>query len=493
MLVIGWWACTDDPDRGRPPVDPFPAPDAHRPPEGPGAPSRVFDPDELWAGCATLRGDDRDALHHNHAVVHDGWLVHPWAPEYGGGGVSFWDVEDPCAPSLVGQAYADGMRETHALAFGEADGREYLAVDWLGEEPGLGGVGFFDITDRTAPEWVSSLATPGFFYPDSYLRVTFATFWQGDLVFVAAAFGGFHVVDASDPRDPALLATADFSPAHLVGQLVVVGNLGVAFTAGTPQTVLVDLSDPTDPRPIPGGTFFATDDEGRPVNYYFASLSGKYALLARNDRGGGPILYDLSDPSAPRRVGSWFAEGADGGYVYRNGDRLFQGESHWGAVYDLSDPSRPTELRRVEQAGDLDTVSPIGNVMVVSVDEGAVDGIASAIVPWTEAPDADPPAIELVSPADGAEQQATTSRIGLSFDEWVERASVFEGSFRVADGRGRPIPGTFNVQENVVNFTPASPLPAGEEITVEVPAGGISDLSGNPVAEATVFSFTVAR
>jgi hypothetical protein len=491
MLVLVWLACAEDPAPGAPAWHSFPAADAFDGPQGPGAPSRTFRSDELWTPCATLQGDERDVLHHNLSVIHDGWLVHPWAPEWGGGGVSFWDASDPCAPALLGETYAEGMRETHALAFGEAGGREYLAVDWLGEEAGIGGVGFFDVTDRTAPTWVSTLATPGFYYPDSYFRVTFANFWQGDRVFVAAAFNGFHVVDASDPLSPSLLTTWDFSPPHLVGQVVVLGNLGVAFTAGTPQTVLVDLSDPEHPQPIPGGTFFATDDEGGPVNYYFASLSGKYALLARNDRGGGPIVYDLSDPTAPVRVSSSFAEGADGGYVYRNKDRLFQGESNWGTVYDFSDPARPTELRRVAQSGDLDTVSPIGNVMVVSVDEGSVDGKASQVVPWTEEPDRAPPAIELTSPLDGAEGQRTTSRIGLSFDEWVERASVFEGSFRVWDADGRAVPGTFNVQENLVNFSPASPLPPGE-VTVEVPAGGITDVSGNPIAETVRFSFTVA-
>lgn len=490
MLILVTAACTEAPDPGEPRAAPFPEPGAFAPPEGPGASRRTFAEDELFVPCATLQGDERDILHHNLSVIHDGWLVHPWAPEWGGGGVSFWDVSDPCAPVSIGSGYAEGMRETHALAFGRAGDREYLAVDWLGAEPGLGGVGFWDVTDRTAPSWVSTLATPGFYYPDSYLRVTFANFWQGDLLFVAAAFNGFHVVDVSDPLSPTILTTHDFTPPHLVGQVVVLGNLGVVFTASTPQTVLVDLSDPLDPQPIPGGTFFATDDLGAPVSYYFASLSGRYALLARNDRGGGPIVYDLSDPTAPRRVSSAFAEGADGGYVYRNKDRLFQGESNWGTVYDFTDPAHPTELVRIDQDGDLDTVSPLGNVMVVSVDEGSTEGRASQVFPWSRAPDAAPPAIELTSPLDGAEDLPPTSRIGLSFDEWIESASVFEGSFRVWDQRGRPIAGTFDVQESIVNFTPAAPLPAGR-IVVEVPAGGITDVSGNPTAETFAFSFTV--
>jgi hypothetical protein len=43
-----------------------------------------------------------------------------------------------------------------------------------------------------------------------------------------------------------------------------------------------------------------------------------------------------------------------------------------------------------------------------------------------------------------------------------------------------------------VNFTPDAPLPADTAIRVQVPPGGITDISGNPVAEETSWSFTTA-
>ena len=102
------------------------------------------------------------------------------------------------------------------------------------------------------------------------------------------------------------------------------------------------------------------------------------------------------------------------------------------------------------------------------------------------------PTLELFDPPDRAERVPTTARIGASFNEWIERASVFEGSMRVTDGLGWPIPGTFNVAENIVNFTPTDPLPADTVIRVVIPAGGIADVSGNPVGEETVWHFTTA-
>jgi hypothetical protein len=468
-----------------------PAASAYEPPSGPGGPSRTFSAAELDQPCGYVLGGPGDAEHHNLSVMHDGYLVHPWAPESGGGGISFFEFDDPCNPVLVGQTWSDQMRETHTLAFGEAGGREYLAVDSLDPDNGrVGGVGFWDITDRTAPVWVSELETPMFSYPDSYLFVTFASFWQGNVLYVAAAFNGIHVVDVSDPTQPVLVNTVKFDPPHLVGSFTVVGNVGMAASAGTQRVWMVDVSDPLDPKPI--HMFDTVRADGEVDKYYFSSIAGRYGLFARNERGGGPIVYDLTDPAAPVWTGeAWTPEG-DGGYVYRQGERLFQGDSSFAAIWDYSDPSAPTELARYDVPGDVDTISPIGNVAIVSVDEGGLPGQASNVFPWQEAPDTDPPAIELVDPPAEAKAIAHTARIGLSFDEWVERATVFEGSFRVTDADGWPIEGGFNVQENVVNFTPREPLPADTVIRVVVPAGGITDLSGNPVAEELSWQFTTS-
>lgn len=127
---------------------------------------------------------------------------------------------------------------------------------------------------------------------------------------------------------------------------------------------------------------------------------------------------------------------------------------------------------------------------MLAVDDGADPGLATAMVPWQTAPDTDPPSAELHFPRDGDTWQALTSRIGVSFDEMVEHRSVFEGSFRVSTRRGDLVPGSFNVQENIVNFTPDVPLLEDETYVVELPAGGIVDYNGNAMAETLRFSFS---
>jgi len=72
----------------------------------------------------------------------------------------------------------------------------------------------------------------------------------------------------------------------------------------------------------------------------------------------------------------------------------------------------------------------------------------------------------------------------------VEHASVFEGSFRVVDSWGQQVPGRFNTQESIVNFTADEPLVADQVYTVTVPAGGITDVSGNPTVEAFSWRFS---
>jgi hypothetical protein len=44
----------------------------------------------------------------------------------------------------------------------------------------------------------------------------------------------------------------------------------------------------------------------------------------------------------------------------------------------------------------------------------------------------------------------------------------------------------------IVNFSPRAPLKPGTEYTLEVPAGGIHDYSGNAIAQAFAMTFKTA-
>lgn len=467
----------------------FPAPDAWGPTTGPGAPRVSFTAEELFQPCAWLLGGPQDVEHHNLAVMVDGLMLLPWAPEDGGGGITLFDVADPCAPVKVGEAYSPLMRESHTIGLSLGE-RRYAAVDYL-EPDGSGGVGIWDITDPAAPRWASQVKVPGHTYPDSYTRLTLSVTWQGDFIYAATTGLGVFIIDAHDPLAPEVVGEIRFDGPHIVGQFLVFGNRAMASSAGLSRTVLMDVSDLLAPAVVPGGDFATTDVDGvtkRP--YYFSNLGARWGLFARSKDGGGPMVYDISDPTIPTLVSQVRTDLGDGGYIFQHEDHLFVGDSAFGTVYDFRDPSTPTPIGTFNLRGDLDTVTPIGQVAIVSVDEKGDPGQASAVIPWSAEPDARGPTPGMTSPAASERFVATTGRVGVVFDEMIEPISAFPGSFRVWTDAGEVVTGKFNVAENVVNFTPDAPLSPNTAYNVHLPAGGIADISGNPMTEALSFRFS---
>jgi hypothetical protein len=461
----------------------FPAPDAWGPLDGPGGPVAAFAAADLFQACAYLTGGPEDQDHHNFVTMWNGWLVLPWAPEWSNGGLSLFDVSDPCNPVVHGEGFAPLMRETHEMGFSTLGG-DWAAVD------ALLGVQFWDLSDPAAPVAVANLDLPGVFYPDAYARAVESVFWQGPYLYASGADNGVYIIDARDPTAPVLAGQYTFDPPLRVGAFEVVGNLAMATTMEGSRVVLVDLSDPLLPEPLPGGTFDVHDAAGDARSYYFATIADHYAVFTRNGSGGGPVIYDLSDPSAPAFVADYFQPDGDGGYPYLHEQFLFAGDSNFAAVYDLADPSAPLELGRALLQGDMDTAVPVGNVLVLSVDDGAAPGQSSAVIPWARDPDVRGPRVGFAWPRDGATFQALTTRVGIVFDEMVESRSVFAGSLRVAKADGTPVAGWFNAQEAIVNFTPAAPLARDTTYVVRVMAGGIVDFNGNPTDETFELRFS---
>ncbi len=486
-------------------ANPYPDPAAWEPNGGPGGPATEFTQSQLFEHCAFLSGDPDKTLditqHHNLVVMYDGYLLMPWAPERGGGGLTFFDVSDACDPVEVGRGYSEQMRETHSIGFSDIDGR-WAVVDGIIERDvvGAGGVQFWDLSDVRAPKAVSDLTYDSFFYPDAYARVVLSVFWQGKYVYAAAGDTGLLVIDAEDPTNPKLVNTVTFDPVLRAGQVQAVGNLLMIGAASVGRTALLDISDPADPQPIPGGEYMPAGGL-----YYFTNFANGYIYYARNDLFGGLFVYDINDPSNPTMVGeAGVILGGAGGYVFVKDQYAFTGQSDFFVLFDISDHANITEVNRMTLQGDMDTMTPIGNVAVLSVDDGAcaVEGsctpteFGTAIAPWTTEVDTAPPKITWSWPHDGATGLATTSRIGVSASEFISVKSGWEGSVRLYETGTVPgdtrVDGYVNVQELIINFTPAEPLRPGTEYTFEIPAGGLTDYNGNAIEEPFQMTFTTA-
>ncbi|MDQ3035751.1 MAG: Ig-like domain-containing protein [Myxococcota bacterium] len=458
---------------------------------GPGGPRTTFTAAQLYEHCGYMDFGATDERHHNTGFMLDGYLVRPWAHERGRGGVAVFEMDEPCAPVTIANVLDEQIRETHATGFSSALGGRWIAV------ASLRGIQFWDMSDMTAPRMAHDLELPGVRYPDAYMRTIMSVFWQAPYLYAGASDNGVFVIDAGDPTAPRLVHQFQPVPNFRVGNVHAIGNLLVVMASEGSLVALYDIGVPDAPRPIAGGNFLISngrlDRFGRPyaTTAYFGMVNGGLGYHARNGLGGGLAIYDLRTPSAPTFVSNIDADDADGGYVYLHEGIAFVGMSQFAVAYDVSDPTMPREVARFDLEGDLDTITPLGNVVLLSVDDDAVDGRATAIAPWRESPDARGPRVNWVVPADGAVDQAITTRVGLTFDEFVAMESVWRGSIVVREvGTGTVIPGALSGQEGVVNFWPAAPLRPSTEYEVLVPPGGVHDVSGNALTEQFRATFT---
>lgn len=476
-----------------PQLEPYPAPDAWEPNRGPGGPKATFSQEQLYEHCAYLDGGPNDLDHHNMVAMYDGYLMMPWATEASRGGVAFFDISDPCSPTRISNVEERTLRESHSIGFSSQGGR-WAVLNSLTRIK-VGGVQFWDIADTSAPKLVSTLDLPGFAYPDAYKRVTLSVFWQAPYVYVAGANNGVYIIDASDPTQPKHIATYPFDPVMQAGQIHAVGDLLIVTSAGQSRTVLLDISDPASPQPIPGADFDIKSGDGEALQAYFSNISQGRIYYARKSNGGGLVVYDIQDPSAPTYLADYHSDG-NGGYVFVKDNLAFTGESNFAAIYDISDLGNIAEVKRMNLTGDLDTATPIGNVVVLASDDKSDDGKASAIVPYALEPDTTPPKVNWVWPKDGATGLRTTSRVGVTLSEMIDIKSAFEGSVRLYESahadepaRGRVF-GVVSAQENVVNFWPSAPLKPNTSYTLEIVPGGLIDYNGNAITERFSATFT---
>lgn len=473
-------------------ADPGPLdPGSYPPARGPGGPNVTFTEDQLLVRCGTMNFGPSDQLHHNTGFFLDGYLVRAYAHEHGGGGIVVLEMDDPCNPVIVANVTDPQIRETHATGYSTVNGR-WIAV------ASLTGIQFWDVSDVLAPVMVTDMTLPGTSYPDAYMRTVMSISWQAPYVYVGGSDNGVYVVDATDPRAPVLIDQFSTEPLFRVGNVHAVGNLLVVMGSENARAALYDISVPDAPRPFPGGTFLvyaSLDRFGRPVPSvnYFGMFSGGLTYHARNGTGSGLAIFDVRQPTAPRFLSGIDAEGSAGGYVFLHEGRAFVGLSNYGLIYDVTDPTTPVVDGRIDFPGDLDTMTPLGNVVMVSVDDDSVDGTPTGIFPWATAPDTRGPRVDWVSPDDGADRQSLLARVGLTFDEFVAMESVWEGSIVVREvGTTRALPGWFSGQEGMVSFWPLSPFTPGTEYEIVVPAGGVHDISGNALTEPFRATFTTA-
>ena len=475
------------------------------PVQGPGLGNLTYTQAELFTPVSWIRRDDqgtpatypgRKAFGLNVGIMHNGYFLTLFAPDsgLGPGGFLVYDVSNPRSIQLVKRIYEpEGrtaeFREAHSIGTSTINGRKWIVIATTK------GVEFWDFTDVNNAQQVKKLALPTVNAGD-YANVSWQLWWQAPYVYVASANHGVYVIDARDPANAALANRGAGKPNPVpIGEL---GGfrVGPIFTMGN-QMVLtsmdnsdgfasLDISDPLNPKVL--------DTVNSHPFYYATCYDGRNLYTSVRGAGGRMSGYNLADRS--RFVAEDNRLAIDEQlYCGTQDNYVFQGAQYRIHKVDVSNPAQHVEVGRgglfapgsgLEAGSDHGQVAPFGNLVFIGNDHGS----GSGFMVHSTARDTTPPAVRQVSPANGAKQQALTSRIGLGLSDSILPESVNDTTFIVRPVGGAALAGFYSVQLGIVNFSPSQPLAPNTTYEVVLPAGGVRDYAGNAIAAEYRTTFT---
>ncbi len=461
------------------------APPAHA--AGPGLPNQDFPQNEVFTVIGRIDSTTGAPRAHGTLTMLDGYVLVVFSRDSGkgDGGFALIDVSDPKNPVGVltkDDDETEDIREAHGFGMSRIDGRLYVALQ------ASFGIQIWDFTDPLAPVLASYPKLPGITDSDYGTGAWWLSF-QGDRIYVGGSSNGLYIVDVTDPKNPELVDRGGAPNPIPIGNLgsfktgpvMAFGNLMAIFGMDQPGYATLDISDPDHPA------LLATKKDVSSI--YSGVLNGNW-LLGAGAAKNSVAVYDISDPLSIATVGEITGVGERGGYL------SFQdGFAHIGASknYAKVDIRNPDSFSIVGTATsgisgrDEDFTTVLGNLAFISDDHGN----GSFIVPHQANRDLEPPRVNGVSPKHGAVGQNPKSRIGISFTDQLDFASVSEStvSVRVA-GTTTPLSGRYSYFQNLVNFTPSAPLAPDTTYEIVVDKAGVKDVAGNPSADAFVALFS---
>jgi DNA-binding beta-propeller fold protein YncE len=393
-----------------------------------------------------------------------------------------WDVSNPLAPAMMSELsspHKNGEAESHQVSFAQFEDGSLHAVTISGR-----GIDLWNISDPSAPVLESALELHGIDYGD-FTEAVWGVFWQGHHIFVGGTNTGLHVIDATDPTVPRVIRRLGNTSLGSVsaGPLFALGNLLVVTTPKENGGIAtVDIGDPEDPLLL---------DSLLAPESYIGGFFGIHAHLLSPFRS-----YDvITDPTNIRLVGSTetpateYMSFADS-HALVGSLRTIAGGVTGILEYDLSDLDAVQEVSHVEgrdRRSDDQFSLALGNLLVVADDER---GYGAYLAVRNTARDTSGPAVIAVNPPDGAVGQPLSTRIGVSFSDLIELTSVGPASFELKnESTGAAVSGRFGLAGTVLAFSPSAPLEPDTRYTLRIPAGGITDLVGNAIAEEHLLSF----
>jgi hypothetical protein len=130
----------------------------------------------------------------------------------------------------------------------------------------------------------------------------------------------------------------------------------------------------------------------------------------------------------------------------------------------------------------------IGSLLILTDDQSPYLG--AVIAAQSADPDTKPPSVDTIIPKDKSTGNSVKSRIGISFTDNIELATVNGASMIVRPMGGQPISGKWGLYWGVLNFDPDADLLPHTTYEVVLPKGGLTDLVGNALAQDFKSTFT---
>ena len=359
-----------------------------------------------------------------------------------------------------------------------------------------------DYSDLNNPQIVSTVELPEpyhLFRPNGShwaWGYPIATAWQAPYLYSAMREVGIDIIDVHDIRNPRVVKRFSVEPdVTNPGNFFVIGNLLFAGRYRNKWIGAYDISDPENPQLL-----FSERDSDKAKGWQIWVNGNKLF------RSGDKVhVWDVSDPTNFEFLETYetnsgceaMAHGhCSSGGTDTQDEFLFLGGSHFG-VYkwsletgDLIGHSgpfhKPGSTEKLDYY-DTDYPNVVGN-LVVAGSEDHLQGVF--VIPHQAEPDNTPPEVNMVVPKNGDTNQATTSRVGLTFTDAIDPASVTTETFIVRESGGSALPGKYSMYRSIVNFSPDQPLETNKTYEVVVPAGGITDYMGNAAAETFSSNFS---
>jgi Bacterial Ig-like domain/LVIVD repeat len=432
-----------------------------------------------------------ESEHHNQPAVVNGYLQLT-----GNARFSTYDISDPTAPRQLSERVSpdncatcgpagSGEAEAHQVGFAKYGDQFYTATI-----SGLG-IDIWKITDAANPTHLQSVRIEGVNFGD-FTEAVWGVYWQGTTIYVGGTNTGLHILDAADPTNVTLvnrLPTSMFGGVS-AGPVFPVGNILVITTPKDSGGIAtLDISDPHNPIAL---------DAFTTTKSYIGSFYRHHVYLQEPLRVWDVLTDPTTIGTAAAPIGTLATNPSE--YMSFSDEYMFLGllRPDPGAIkINVADPARMAMESRIWGRRDLGgnddqfTVA-VGNLLVMSDDQRLTDGTlaGSVIAVHAAAPDTKPPRVDTIIPRNGATAQSTRSRIGFSFTDSVELATVDRKSLIVRPVGGAPIAGNWGAYTTVLNFDPEGELQPGTTYEVVLPAGGLTDYVGNGMAEDFSSTFT---